>query len=171
MKIILIGKAGSGKDTVALYLAGAYGFYQYAFADKLKEIARDLFPIEYKDNRRKLLQELGAKLREMKMSVWVDYVLDAVEDERAVISDCRYENEYKVALDHEFIPVGIDCDTMTRNNRLCSRDGRYMTTAEMMHESEQLNVKCDYRLDNNGGFEELYKQIDEVIFKISEGIS
>ena len=170
MKIILIGKAGSGKDTVAEYLSGAYGFVQYAFADKLKEIAKDLFPIEYQVNRRRLLQELGAKLREMKLSVWVDYVMEAVGDERAVISDCRYVNEYSVALDYEFIPVGIDCDTLTRANRLYFRDGRYMTTAEMMHESEQLNVRCDYRLDNNGGFEELYKQIDEMLIKISEGM-
>jgi len=37
--VILSGKAGSGKDTCGEYLV-SLGFKRYAFADKLKEIAR-----------------------------------------------------------------------------------------------------------------------------------
>lgn len=93
MKIILIGKAGSGKDTVADYLALAYGFYGYAFADKLKQIVQELFPHEWATNKRQTLQKVGALMRAIREDVWVEYVLGVVDDERTVITvpDAKYQ--------------------------------------------------------------------------------
>lgn len=65
MRIILAGRAGSGKSTIGDYLASVYGFRTYSFADKIKEIALKLFPESFKNERkpRQLLQELGDSLR------------------------------------------------------------------------------------------------------------
>lgn len=41
----LCGRAGTGKDTVASYLADNYGFVQVAFADPIKRLIRDIFSI------------------------------------------------------------------------------------------------------------------------------
>jgi len=56
-----------GKTTSAEYLVRKYGFVKLAFADKLKEIARDLFPEQFESGEkpRKLLQDLGIKMREI----------------------------------------------------------------------------------------------------------
>lgn len=43
MLIALIGKKGSGKDTVADYIVEKYGFYKYQFAKPLKDICKILF--------------------------------------------------------------------------------------------------------------------------------
>ena len=171
MKFILIGKAGSGKDTTADYLACAYGFYSYAFADKLKQIAQELYPYEWENDRRKLLQDLGAALRAINSNVLIDYVFNAISnyDDRSVITDCRYKKEYDKALKEGFITIKIECNDVVRGERIFHRDGRYMTTDERNHISEQLDVECDYTLDNNGSFDDLYSQIDALIYRIAEG--
>ena len=43
MIIGLLGKKGSGKDTIAKYFIEEYGFVRYAFGDKVKEVVKVLF--------------------------------------------------------------------------------------------------------------------------------
>ena len=168
MRILLIGKAGAGKDTVADYLAAGYGFIGLSFAAKLKEIAKEMFPGLWVTDRRAMLQALGMKFREIEEGVWVDYVVRQVDGiDRAVITDCRYENEYHRCKEEGFIAVKIGCGDDIRAERLFKRDGRHMTPAELSHISEQLVVPFDYYLDNNGDEEFLHKQIDEMLERIS----
>ncbi len=72
MRIILTGKMGVGKDTVKDILFDQYGFIYLAFADKLKEIARELFPNEFNNGKkpRKILQLIGQKMREIEKNCW-----------------------------------------------------------------------------------------------------
>lgn len=163
-RFILIGQAGSGKDTVANYLYVFHGFVKLSFAAKLKEIAEEMFPALWQSSRRQLLQDLGVKFREVEENCWVDFLLkDVHEYQKIVITDCRFENEYEICLKKGFTPVHINCDIKTRADRLFKRDGRRMTSAEMSHISEQLNVPCDYHLDNNHDFASLYDQIDVMV--------
>lgn len=39
----IVGKKGSGKDTVGEYLIEKYGYVRFAFGDKVKEVAKALF--------------------------------------------------------------------------------------------------------------------------------
>lgn len=113
--IVLIGIAGkqkSGKDTIANYLVENYGFVRKGFADFLKELTLLLFDVskqdlEEKDVRvRKILQDLGQKMREIDEKVWVNQLLAKFDgaklmiDSKAtgkslrwVISDIRHPNE------------------------------------------------------------------------------
>ena len=43
MIIGLVGKKGSGKDTMADFLVENYHFKQYAYAEPLKKLCQDLF--------------------------------------------------------------------------------------------------------------------------------
>lgn len=56
--IIVIGRAGAGKDTIGDWLALHYGYQTDAMASTLKEIARVVFGVEHKD--RALLQGLSS---------------------------------------------------------------------------------------------------------------
>ena len=168
IRFILIGRAGSGKDTVADYLIENYGFIKLSFAAKLKEIAEGMFPILWQENKRKLLQDLGMKFREIEENCWVDYILRQVHKyPKVVITDCRYENEYEICLNSGFIPIKVNCDDKTRAKRILDRDGRKMTASEMSHISEQLNVPCDYYLNNNFAIESLYLQIDKMMQEVT----
>ncbi len=164
MRFILIGRAGSGKDTVADFLVEHYGFVKLSFAAKLKAIAEEMFPVLWQASKRTMLQSLGMKFREIDENVWVDYLLRQVNKyPKVIITDCRYENEHEICLKSGFIPVKINCADNTRADRLFKRDGRRMTAQEMGHISEQLNVHCDYHLDNNHDLHSLYEQIERMV--------
>ena len=169
MRFVLIGQAGSGKDTVADYLIGAYGFRKVAFADALKkDAATHDVNGRMKNDRRAYLQEYGEKMRNLHCEdYWVHKLFNtlAYDEPFIVITDCRYPNEYKRCIDEGFIPVKVNCDAMTRQGRLFMRDGKQMSISELSHVSEQLNVPCDYHLDNNYEFRVLYTQVDKMAKK------
>lgn len=166
MKIILLGKMGAGKNTVADYLTDKYGFKQLAFADKLKEIARELFPDAFVTGKpRELLQVLGQKMREIQRDCWTYYVMRQVHDyQDVVITDCRYLNELEIAQKYGFIPVRVVCSDSIRIDRLMDRDGVFNPeTLNHVSETELDGVIVDSILVNNGTKKDLYKKIDTLI--------
>jgi hypothetical protein len=116
--IALIGRARSGKDTVAARLV-AQGYTRVAFADPLKTALLDMNPYvptgygvtvrlqaliadvgwDYaKDNYpevRRLLQHTGQTVRGMDPGFWVTAALDVIAGiwSPVVVSDVRYPNE------------------------------------------------------------------------------
>lgn len=95
--IALSGFAGSGKDEIAKTLVSELGFTRIAFADPLKQIARDLGWDGVKDEGgRRFLQNLGVSVREvLDTEAWVRRAEDSIEliDAPVVITDCRFPNE------------------------------------------------------------------------------
>jgi len=171
--IVLVGRAGSGKDTVADYLVSRYGFRRYAFADKLKEIARDLFPEQFVNGikPRRLLQDLGTQIRRLDPDVWINYLFSRIErenPERAVITDCRYQNELQAAMSRWFVPLRIICSDEIRQQRLIKRDGVGIDPEVSAHPSENdvfesPLLETAYQVFNNDTLESLYKQVDWVL--------
>ncbi len=156
MNIALIGKAGSGKDTLADYLVTRYGYTRLAFADKVKEIARDLFGMESKD--RALLQAIGVKMREVRPTVWLDYIFRKAETGGPyVITDCRFKNEYDACKKRRWTAVRVITRDGVRFTRLQQRDGEFDPGA-MGHisETDLDGVHSDYLITNNGSLEELH---------------
>lgn len=164
MKILVLvsGKAGSGKDTVGEYLVEKFGFRRYAFADRLKEIAREVGWNGEKDEKgRRLLQELGSVVRRYDLDIWVNIVLDEIKKnngKKVVITDCRYVNEYQKAKEfaeefgYLFVPLKIT--------------GREYDLPEELktHESEsEIDQIPGIEIENNATLASLYRQIDIVL--------
>lgn len=164
MKILVLvsGKAGAGKDTVGEYLVRKFGFKRYAFADRLKEIAREVGWNGEKDEKgRRLLQELGSVVRRYDQDTWVNIVLDKIKEEnskKVVITDCRYVNEYlrarKFAGEFGYMLIPI---------KVIGR--KYDLPEELKaHESEMyVDQIPGVEIDNNGTLEELYHKVNVVI--------
>lgn len=118
--IALIGKARSGKDTIANFLVENHGYTRIAFADPLKEMALKLNPwVDIDDGSsilrlselvgewgwdrakeevpevRRILQHMGQGVRELTPTYWVEVLMRkvAATDGPVVVSDCRYLNE------------------------------------------------------------------------------
>ncbi|RPF49540.1 hypothetical protein EDD75_0357 [Thermodesulfitimonas autotrophica] len=171
MRLLLVGPAGSGKDTVADYLVERHGFRKYAFADKLKEIAAEMFPELYESNRRTLLQKLGDAFRNLYPDVGVDHVLKKIAADDppcAVIGDGRYANEYQKCVGEGFVPLFVTASVQTRQARLRERDGRLLALEEETHPSEKeaLTVQAlfpGYLIKNDGSYEELCRKVDEFV--------
>lgn len=163
-KIIINGRAGSGKDSFADYLVKNYGFVKISFAEPIYEIADKYFNMKVKD--RKLLQQIGEKFREINPYVWIDITLNkAKQFDKVIISDCRQENEYiKAVIDNNFLPVRINTTLKNRIKRIELRDGFYPDTTLFENKSEVGADECMFlEVDNNKDFKNLYSQIDWIM--------
>ncbi len=162
-KILINGRGGSGKDTLADYLVENYGFKKIAFADGIYDIARKYFNMEVKDRR--TLQLIGEKMREINPNIWVDYTFEKAEKyDKVVISDCRQFNEYEKGLNSGFLPIRIETDLEKRIERLEKRDGFYPDVSLFENKCETGADDLEFiTVDNNDTYEQLYEQIEAII--------
>ena len=148
-KIGIMGKMGSGKTTLANKIIELDPrFTRISFADKIKEIARELFSMRNKD--RQLLQDIGSKMREIRSSVWIDYVIGAIIKKgytHVVIDDVRFEDEIQALKRCGFHLVYLDIDEEERIQRLQKRDTNFTFKTyydHSKHESEQVDRYSAY---------------------------
>jgi dephospho-CoA kinase len=105
-KIAICGKMCSGKTTLADYIISKdERFKKDSVAAKLKEIATDLFGMKNKD--RNLLINVGKKMREIDVDVWLNYVCEKHKTNFVIIDDIRYKNEYKKFKEEGFLIIRI----------------------------------------------------------------
>ena len=127
INVVLLGhKAQVGKDTLADLLVNNDKFVRLSFAEKLKNICKELFDLSesqvngsaLEKNRlderfiidgqaissRRILQLVGQNMRAIQSDVWAKYVFKQISDiseqtgqNQFVISDCRFPNEIDVA--------------------------------------------------------------------------
>lgn len=152
--IALTGKMRSGKDTVARYLSAQFrkeGFFvnRIAFGDALKAKAKGLYPEEFTEGKkpRELFQWFGQTLRERNEDVWVNQVAQTINDKNNnskqwgynpqvyIITDLRQPNEYQFCKDNNFIIIKIECDDITRINRMNVLGDNY-TPTDLHHDTE-----------------------------------
>lgn len=134
--VSLSGYAQSGKDSTGNLLVQDFGFRRYSFADRLRECLIQLDPlveaeggavrltrllqftngwdqakVEYPEVRR-LMQVFGTEVGRnlLGQNVWVDTLFRQLEEERperAVITDCRFENEVRAVILAGGFPVWV----------------------------------------------------------------
>lgn len=111
----LIGRKGSGKDTVADYLVSRHGYKKHAFAAPLKRVCRELFLLDEEQmhqvdqkekvdarwnmSPRQMMQMVGTDMvrKHLGIDFWLHHMTTTIakEDEptKIVISDVRFANE------------------------------------------------------------------------------
>lgn len=165
MHIALTGWAGAGKTTVAQYLEQKYGYKRISFADGIKDIAARYFFVQEKNRR--LLQQIGEKMREIDQDVWVRYTLHRIEyielDFPVVIDDLRRMNEFEALQRKGFTVIRIEADENIRIDRLIKRDG-FCDRTLLYNESENGVAHLEFpTIYNNGTLDELYKNVDKMM--------
>lgn len=176
--IALIGKAQSGKDTIAQILQREAAYTRLAFADRLKEAALRVDPIvraerdgetsrlsyvvqtcgwerakEYPEVRR-FLQAFGAEMREIDDRIWIRPVADAVKvatdlNMPCVVTDVRYANEVT-----ELQALGAVTVRVHRPGAGLPGDA-----GAHLSETELDDVETDYTIDNNGTLAQLHATV------------
>ena len=163
MIILLTGKAGSGKDTVADILCELYAYKKVFFADTLKRAVKEIFGLTDfqaydREEREKVIPYWGYSPRQMYQligtevfrnhfdkDIWVKSLrYKVLQDLHAnwVISDCRFPNELN-AFD------GIGSQGREAIVVKVVREGYDGNVGIANHESEQYDLPCHFTLKNN----------------------
>lgn len=171
MKLIgLIGKARSGKDTVASHLYRFHDFESIAFATPMKSMLETAFPSVnfHSGDREAIIPWLGKSPRQLLQTLGTEWGRECVHpdlwmllaerriqacrevgDKGLVITDVRFHNE---------------ADMILRNGGQLWHIHRDSAKAVNAHASET----CDWSgyprkiIDNNGTHVELYAKVDEL---------
>lgn len=181
-KIILgfVGDLAAGKGTICKYLQEKYGTNSYRFSTMLRDILNRIYVVQNRAN----LQKLSTILRE-------NFGQDVMS--RVIAEDVAHDQNYIVAVEgirrptditylqeqSGFNLIYITADPEIRWQRLVKRNENSgddkKTFAEFL-ESEQaeadrlikeLGSGARFTITNNGGFGELYEQIEEILKKVS----
>jgi hypothetical protein len=152
--IFLMGKAQSGKDTLADILIEEieYGYkdqhlttINLAFADALKDICGRNHGYHDKIQGRDILIKIGDDMRAIDKDAFVTPVLHflklyhAMGIQSFVISDMRYENEYKTMVDnYEMVPFVIRVQSVYEHQNV--------SVFAKTHPTENLEFTPDYNI-------------------------
>lgn len=180
MKIIgITGTLGAGKGTIVDYLAEHYGYKHYSVRGYLieeaqrrgMELNRDTFVIVAND------------LRATHCPSYITdqlYLQAAENGENAIIESVRTPGEVESLRQHEhFLLFGVDADPKIRYERIVGRgsetdqvsfetfianEEREMSSTDPNHQNiGRCMQMADYVFMNNGDFEELYQQVEDVL--------
>jgi len=147
MKIAISGKICSGKSTLTDKLNEIYpNLVKRSFAEKIKEIAFELFGMKEKD--RKLLQGIGTNMRLIDEDVWVKYLINTSND-YVIIDDLRFENEARLLKENNWILIRLNISQELQKERIMKT---YPHTYDkhldnLNHESEMDISKLDKYID------------------------
>lgn len=164
----LVGKAQSGKDSIADYLVQNYNFVKFGFTFHLKNVAEVAGWDGQKDERgRRFLQHLGDVLREYDKDIFLKYFEDRIKillytnglkDEhiRVVVPDIRLIEEVK------FIKksAGFIWSIQRGEEFLDANLNQHKTEKELEMTPEELIDKTITNYDSIG---DLYLTVDEVV--------
>jgi hypothetical protein len=131
VNVAFAGHMGAGKTTMATLVAKEFGYTKISFADGVREIKELLFP-DVKG--RKILQEIGMKMRDIDPNVWIKYAFSKMQpDKYYVIDDVRFKNEVDTLLINSWLIFKLEVSPATRIERL-EKIGK--STGEIWHISE-----------------------------------
>lgn len=176
MKIAIVGKMRSGKDTLAKFFIEKEGLIQLAFADGIKAIGNVYFPeIMMMGKPRFLYQHIGQEFRKIDPYVWIKDVdkhmkiMKSMGIEEFVISDVRQLNEYTYLKEQGFTVIMVKADDDVRRQRIID-SGDVFSPSDFYHETEMAvdRIPYDYVLYNNGTYEE-FKQKMESLYTLLKG--
>jgi len=171
MKIAVVGKMRSGKDTL-----GKYVFYNdhegwqnhLAFGDEIKQVARVYFPdIVAKGKPRKLYQTIGQEFRKHDPDVWVkaldrnmQHLIKREGASNFIITDVRQLNEYEYLKEKGFTVIKVEANDEIRKERIML-SGDVFEAEDFYHETETTVdlIPYDYLITNNDTLESFMEQI------------
>ncbi|MCY8228789.1 AAA family ATPase [Bacillus spizizenii] len=161
--------AGSGKSTIAKYLVEKHGFVVYNFADKVYELAEELFGMKVKD--RNLLIKIAEKMREIDKLIWIKETMKRIEKDgnpRVVIADTRKLLEYAYLLEHGYNQAMVYCPEDIAIERLKKRDGEDNVDVDVVLNGATENQLRPLRdtmknFDTTNSIEETQKEVDAYI--------
>lgn len=182
MKLILgfVGEIASGKGTVAKYIADKHNAGYHRFSTPIRKILDVLYIEQTRENMQQMSQTLREQIDEAIFAKTITEDVKKDEHEIVVVDGMRRPADI-VHLKElpNFHMVNVAVDEKIRYERLTKRtenaDDQSKTfeefQAQAQEEPEQkireLAGQADFTIDNNGTFEQMQKQADELVAKLN----
>jgi dephospho-CoA kinase len=178
MKMILgiTGEMASGKGTSADYLKRKKGAVIYKFSSSLRDITRRLYLEETRENLQKASTMVRETFGQDILCKVIHKDVEKDQNELIVIDGVRRQQDVQeFSKLKEFKLVYIETSLEKRFERIKKRteniDDKDKTFEEFQidnqreaeREIKKLKDEADFVVDNNGSFEDLYRQIDEIV--------
>lgn len=181
MLIGITGTNGSGKGTVVEYLVMQKGFSHYSARMFLvEEVARR----GLEQNRHSMREVANALRKEHGPAYLMERLYEMAKDEpKAVLESVRTIGEAEFLKSKGVILFAVDADRKLRHERIVARgaNGDNLTFEEFCAQEDEemaspdpwdMNVFgvmqiSDARIENDGSREDLHKQVDEALRKVS----
>jgi dephospho-CoA kinase len=177
MIIGLVGEKLAGKDTIANYLVEKYGADHFRFTHILDAILEDLdMPVSRQNEI-----NLGMGLRK----VFGDHVLVEALEKRVRQSWAKLIVVNGIRMDEAdivkswgakiiYVTAPIETRFERYNRRREKADDAQMDRDQFIRQEKtvtevnipELGAKADYKIENVGSMEELYKKVDEIVKKL-----
>ncbi|MDI6824665.1 MAG: AAA family ATPase [Bacillota bacterium] len=168
LRLFLFGRRGSGKSTVARFLAECTGAKVYKISEPLYRVARDVFGMEDRDRR--LLQLLGDKFREVDPDCLLRCLSLALYrdgPQAAVVEDVRLAREADWLRRMGFQGVLVRAPEPVRLARLEKRGERSDADAEEhVTECGVKGITPDYVLETGGSFKDVRNAVRALVGEI-----
>lgn len=174
--VVIVGRISSGKGSAANYLHEKYGAEMFTFSNILRDVLQRLHLEESRDHFIRLSEILRGAFGEDLLSK-----IMATDAEQSQTSMVAIEGTRRLTdVEHlknlpGYVLVAIDAEPKIRYERLSQRnvksDDQTKTYEEFLaDEQRSTEVSIDeiiglasHTIDNNGDFESLHQQLDELI--------
>ncbi|HNW71466.1 MAG TPA: AAA family ATPase [Candidatus Paceibacterota bacterium] len=176
----LVGSLASGKETIKKYLVEKNNAKDCKFSSILRDVLNRLSVPISRENLQKVSTVLRENFGEDLLASAIATDASKLDADIVVIDGVRRFTDIEHLKDlPNFVLVKIDADPKLRYERMKLRNENVgddkKTFEEFMkdHEAEadkqipEVMKTAKYEIINNGSFEDLYKQLDELIAKLS----
>lgn len=166
MKLFLMGKAGSGKDTIADYLVDRHGFKRFRLAQPIEDLCRSEYGMRGKD--RELMIRVGEECKQRYgQNYWLDIVIRQIRlhnNRNVVVTDVRFPYEWDYFTTEGYRSIRVVAPATERVKWLRKRDGNpQIDTLGDPTEQQVDNLPADYTIKNDNSIQHLMDEIDIII--------
>lgn len=175
----LAGKIASGKETVGKYLIEKSGAKKIRFSDPLRQILDILDLPDSRQNMQTLSTVVRQNFDENILAKAMMKLVSRLESNLVIIDGVRRKTDIENFRQlKNFFLIYIDTTQEKRYERCVKRnenpgdsempreDFNKKDNAEAEEQIESLKKEANFVMDNNGTFENLYQQIENVLQKI-----
>jgi cytidylate kinase len=168
LNIALSGRSGSGKTTIANYLAKKYNFHVCSTGALCRQVSNLLFRSE----SMKILQDITDAMKSIDEDVWLKGALyNAPQDTAIVFDSMRFTSDYDFLHSKNFVSLRIEASTDVCFSRLQARGQIFNREQNDMHraEIELEDYQHDFTIVNcKTSIDELYKEVDSIVKNLIE---
>jgi dephospho-CoA kinase len=175
----IVGSIASGKETIKKHLVEKYGAKDCKFSSILRDVLERITIPVSRENLQKISTVLRVNFGENLLAKAIAVDASKLESEIVVIDGVRRftDIEHLRALPN-FILVKIDADSKIRYERMKKRNENTgddkKTYEDFLSDQEneadkqipEVMKTAEYSIENSGNFEDLYRQVDELIKNI-----